>query len=61
MEHDLCPEPVIAHADGTAECLDEACTLPLHLHDVTAACSALDPVCRCVETAPRQVLDLLAA
>jgi hypothetical protein len=63
VELDLCSEPVIAHADGTAECLAEGCTLAPHLHDVVAACSALDPACLCVEGAPRAwaECDLVAA
>jgi hypothetical protein len=45
LEH--CHEVSLEHADGTTECLDPACTLGHHLHDLVASCATLVPPCPC--------------
>jgi hypothetical protein len=47
MDHDLCEDVSIEHADGTSECLDAGCTVPHELHRWHAGCSAIMPPCAC--------------
>jgi hypothetical protein len=60
LEH--CHDVSIEHADGTTECLADACRVPHELHDWQVSCAALDPPCPCAaEERPDPIFIELAA